>query len=156
MEHGGTWCMFHVHHVKRGRNVMWSGWNLSKALFDEQGLIIVNQQQGFTICVTSYRWTWWKEWFGLKNTSRPTTYTCVHARKCRISYLNFLEFCQKYFHRVPPSRPNSLCKNLKKWEKNARKSWKWCFFREKAQILTKYFCNKSWQNNSWPNLSTKW
>jgi len=78
----------------------------------------------------------------------------VHARKCRISYFIFVRFwgsnnfSQKYFPRVGPSLGNSLCKNLKKWEKNAIKSWKWCFFRDFREkwlnILSRFSAILAW------------
>ena len=40
---------------------------LSKANIWWIGVNLVNQQQGFTICVPFYRWTWWKVWFGHEN-----------------------------------------------------------------------------------------
>ena len=53
----------------------------------------------------------------------------AYARKILLRKLfrNFFEFCQKYFHRVGPSRSNSLCKNLKKWEKNRINHVFWAF-----------------------------
>ena len=90
------------------------------------------------------------EWFGLNFTwillenswfsLNFTSHTCVHARKCRISYLNFLEFCHGILSQISswrggPSRSNSLCKNLKKWEKNPRKSCFLSFFVKNGEIF---------------------
>ena len=63
------------------------------------------------------------------HTSQCTTRASrVHARK--IYFSNFVKAINwlKYFPRSPPSRPNSLSKNLKKWEKNPRKSCFLSFF----------------------------
>ena len=71
------------------------------------------------------------------------------------AYARKILFCE---WRVGPMTWNSLSKNMKKWEKNAIKSWKWAIFCQKLEFHWRDFGNKMaifWLKsgkNSWFSL----